>query len=374
MSKNIDGKDITTAFRKRQQILKKTMASLDSSRYSNLSLREALTLNGWTNRTAIDNLVEYVVIDDMEGVPPELLSVSHFVKQSGINTKLGRQFFITEQNGYKKLIDGLEELALQGDSTKLKLDHEVKKIHWNKYGVRVETSNGKVFTAKVLISTASNGVYHNSPHLFYPKLPKWKQDALWKFKMATYTKIFLKFPYRFWDNVEYIFYAAEKRGTFPVWQSLDAGNRYNKNTNMLLLPVTGQESYRVEQMKENDLIKEIMSQVMSVYGPNVPWPTDIVVPKWSSKEHFYGSFTYLPAFTSHADFVALRANVGPIFFAGEATHEVHQSYIHGAYFEGINRACDAIQALRGFLDVSSGQFDYNYYDSCLRDSCNCCSK
>ena len=67
--------------------------------------------------------------------------------------------------------------------------------------------------------------------------------------------------------------------------------------------------------------------------------------------------------------MALRANVGPIFFAGEATHEVYQGYIHGAYYEGMNRAYDVIQALKSYLNLKTDMLNVDFYDSCLRDLC-----
>ena len=39
--------------------------------------------------------------------------------------------------------------------------------------------------------------------------------------MAVYTKIFLKFPYKFWpagNGTEFFLYAHEKRGYYTIWQ------------------------------------------------------------------------------------------------------------------------------------------------------------
>ena len=40
--------------------------------------------------------------------------------------------------------------------------------------------------------------------------------------MGVYTKIYLRFPYRFWpsgDGTEFFLYASDRRGYYPVWQA-----------------------------------------------------------------------------------------------------------------------------------------------------------
>ena len=44
--------------------------------------------------------------------------------------------------------------------------------------------------------------------------------------MSVYTKIFLKFPSKFWDDHEYILYASKERGRFPVFQDLERPGIY----------------------------------------------------------------------------------------------------------------------------------------------------
>ena len=372
--RDANGKDVTKAFLKVREKLKNLLKTLGVE-YEFMSLRDALRKQGWDNITAIENIAEYSLIDFMDAAPPEVLSgfspYSQYARPM-IDSQNGPQFFITEQNGYKKIIEGLQKEALGIDFTRLKLNSFVTKIKWGQKGVKVETSQGQVYHAKVLLATPSIAVYQKMPTLFEPALPAWKNLAIHKFAMGTYTKIFLKFPYRFWDNLEYIFYASGTRHLFPVWQSLDAGKRFHFDTNILLVTVTWSESYRIEETSKETLMDEIMAHLKLVYGSHVPHPSNIIVPNWASSKFFYGSYSILQKNTTHQDFVALRANVGPIFFAGEATHEVYQGYIHGAYYEGMNRAYDVIQALKGYLNLKTDMLNVDFYDSCLRDSCNCC--
>ena len=74
-----------------------------------------------------------------------------------------------------------------------------------------------------------------------------KQEAIQGMVMATYTKIFLQFPHKFWFSTEVVFlyylyfyltkifnnslqmalYADSDRGRYPIWQSLDHPNFFH---------------------------------------------------------------------------------------------------------------------------------------------------
>lgn len=53
------------------------------------------------------------------------------------------------------------------------------------------------------------------------KWQKWKTEAISKVDVIVYTKIFLKFPYKFWPcgaGTEFFLYAHERRGYYTFWQ------------------------------------------------------------------------------------------------------------------------------------------------------------
>jgi polyamine oxidase len=75
-----------------------------------------------------------------------------------------------------------------------------------------------VFTARRVISTFSAGVTNENIRrgtLFSPALPEWKRAALQKTSMATYMKIFMRFPRVFWDvEPNYLIWADPKVSAF----------------------------------------------------------------------------------------------------------------------------------------------------------------
>jgi polyamine oxidase len=52
-------------------------------------------------------------------------------------------------------------------------------------------------------------------------MQRWKTEAIEKCDVMIYTKIFLKFPYKFWPcgpGKEFFIYAHERRGYYTFWQ------------------------------------------------------------------------------------------------------------------------------------------------------------
>lgn len=50
---------------------------------------------------------------------------------------------------------------------------------------------------------------------------RWKTEAIEKCDVMVYTKIFLKFPHKFWPSgpeKEFFIYAHERRGYYTFWQ------------------------------------------------------------------------------------------------------------------------------------------------------------
>ena len=156
--------------------------------------------------------------------------------------------------------------------------------------------------------------------------------------MVIYTKIFVKFPLKFWDDEEYILYASKRRGYYSMMQNLQADSRLPKGTNILLITVTGEESIRLEYQTNEQTKQEIMEVLRSMYDTSIPDPIDIYYPRWGLDKFFFGSWANLPIGISSDDYFKLQSPVGRVFFAGEATSELYNGYVHGGYLAGVNQA------------------------------------
>ena len=91
--------------------------------------------------------------------------------------------------------------------------------------------------------------------------------------MSVHTRIFLKFPNKFWDDHEYILYASKQRGRYPVWQDLSRPGIFPVASGMLLITVTGAEGRRIEGQSFNETKAEITEMLRKIYGKGIPEAT-----------------------------------------------------------------------------------------------------
>ena len=191
-------------------------------------------------------------------VKPELQSCM------GIDLR-GSDFFVADQRGYGSIF-----LKMANDfKKKILLNKIVKSVFYSRYGVKVKTTEGETFIADYGICTFSTGVLASDSIEFKPRLPRWKVEAINRIPLAHYTKIFIKFPYKFWDSREFILYAHETRGYFPIWMDLESRD-IAPGSAILHVTVTGDMSLKVEGQSEEKTLKEIMAELRNVYGTNIP--------------------------------------------------------------------------------------------------------
>ncbi|VAI93706.1 unnamed protein product [Triticum turgidum subsp. durum] len=199
--------------------------------------------------------------------------------------------------------------------------------------------SGPARPVDMVIVSASLGVLQTDLIKFKPQLPSWKIVSIYQFDMAVYTKIFLRFPKRFWPEgagKEFFLYASGRRGYFPVWQQFE---QQYPGSNVLLVTVTDDESRRIEQQSDNQTMAEAVAVLRKMFpGKDVPDATEILVPRWWSNRFFKGSFSNWPIGVNRYEYDLIRAPVGRVYFTGEHTSEKYNGYVHGAYLAGIDSA------------------------------------
>lgn len=171
---------------------------------------------------------------------------------------------------------------------------------------------------------------------FSPAFPEWKQTALSTFQMGTYTKIFLQFPYTFWDeDTQFFLYASPtQRGYYPVWQSL-SGSGFLPGSNIIFVTVVNAQSYVVEHQSDEVTKSQVMEVLYQMYGKeNVPEPTTFMYPRWTETPWARGSYSNWPPGTTLEMHQNLRANLGRLWFSGEATSPEYFGFLQAAFFEG----------------------------------------
>ncbi|BFG20268.1 hypothetical protein CerSpe_065420 [Prunus speciosa] len=251
-----------------------------------------------------------------------------------------REFLVADERGYEHLL-----YKMAGDflftsegkllDNRLKFNKVVRELQHSRNGVTVMTEDGCVYEANYVILSVSIGVLQSDLIAFNPPLPRWKTEAIQKCDVIVYTKIFLKFPCKFWPcgpGKEFFIYAHERRGYYTFWQHME--NAY-PGSNILVVTLTNEESKRVEAQSDEETLKEAMGALRDMFGTNIPEATDIFVPRWWNNRFQRGSYSNYPVISNGQVVRDIKAPLGCIFFSGEHTSERYSGYVHGGYLAGI---------------------------------------
>ncbi|KAE8679829.1 Polyamine oxidase 1 [Hibiscus syriacus] len=229
---------------------------------------------------------------------------------------------------------------------RLKLNKVDRELQQSRNGVTVKTEDGCFYEADYVILSASIGVLQSDLISFRPPLPRWKTEAIEKCEVMVYTKIFLKFPYKFWPcgpGKEFFIYAHERRGYYTFWQHME--NAY-PGSNILVVTLTNDESKRVESQSDEETLKEAMVVLRDMFGPKIPDATDVLVPRWWNNRFQRCSYSNYPMISNNQVISDIKAPVGRIFFTGEHTSERFNDYVHGGHLAGIDTGETVLEEIR----------------------------
>ncbi|KAJ9708940.1 hypothetical protein PVL29_000769 [Vitis rotundifolia] len=317
---------------------------LAARKQPDISILTSQRLKNYFPKTPLEMVIDYYLCDFESAEPPRATSLLNSVPSSTYSNFGEDSYFVADPRGYESVVHYVAQQFLTTNAAgqitdpRLQLKKVVTEISRSPRGVAVKTEDGLVHRADYVIVSVSLGVLQNNLIKFHPSLPQWKILALDQFNMAIYTKIFLKFPYKFWpsgNGTEFFLYAHEKRGYYPFWQHLE---REFPGENVLFVTVTDDESRRLEQQSDSETKAEIMAVLRNMFGKQIPEATDILVPRWLSNRFYKGSYSNWPIGVSHHQFNQIKAPVGKVYFTGEHTSAAYYGYVHGAYFAGIDTA------------------------------------
>ncbi|KAI9933929.1 hypothetical protein ASPWEDRAFT_106112 [Aspergillus wentii DTO 134E9] len=305
-----------------------------------MTARSGLSLAGWkpSKSDMAAQAVEWWEWDWEDAFSPE---TSSFVFGAAGENLTFNQFgednnLVMDPRGYAQIIKGEASTFLEENDNRLRLNTQITDVEYNDNGVTIHNSDGSCVSAAYAICTFSLGVLQSEAVKFQPELPHWKQTAIEKFNMGTYTKIFMQFDETFWPtDTEYFLYASPtRRGYYPVWQSLSTEG-FLPGSNIIFVTVVSEEAYRVER-QSNEETKQEMLEVLREMFPDVdvPEPTAFIYPRWTEEPWAHGSYSNWPAGTTLEMHQNLRANADRLWFAGEATSAPYFGFLHGAWFEG----------------------------------------
>nr|TKV93800.1 hypothetical protein SEVIR_9G252900v2 [Setaria viridis] len=267
----------------------------------------------------VDMVIDYYMNDYEFAEPPRVTSVQNTHRLPTFAKFAENVYFVVEQRGYESVVHYIAGL------------NAVQEITYSQDRVTVKTENGLLYEADYVMVSVSLGVLQSNLTTFSPPLPEWKTLAIYKFDMAVYTKIFLKFPKKYWpvgSGIEFFLYASSRRGHYPIWQ----GKKTCDRICILLITIMDDESRRIEQQSYEQTKAEAMEVLKKMFPDrDVPNVTDIFVPWWWSDKFFKGS---LSNGVNGYEYDQIRDLVQRVHFMGEHTSEHYNGYVHGAYLAG----------------------------------------
>ncbi|KAH8716750.1 polyamine oxidase-like protein [Phaeosphaeriaceae sp. PMI808] len=273
--------------------------------------------------------------------------------------------FSIDKRGFKAWLKFQAAKFLKPNDPRLLLNTIVSGIEYSDSGVTITTKNGTCIQADYAINTVSLGVLQNDVIKFTPDLPDWKQSSIATFTMGTYTKIFFQFNTTFWPTDKQFFLYAHPttRGYYTVWQSLSTES-FLPGSNILFATLVDDQSYRVEAQDDETTKAEGMAVLRQMFPDiHVPDPIAFTYPRWTQTPWAHGSYSNWPAGTTLEMHQNLRANVGRVYFAGEATSAEYFGFLHGAWFEGQEAGLRiAGEITKNCLNAESGCGAYRNYE------------
>ncbi|KAK8050680.1 hypothetical protein PG994_012410 [Apiospora phragmitis] len=241
----------------------------------------------------------------------------------------------------------------------------VKKItyhHEGKGAARVDCDDGFSVEADYVVSTIPLGVLKHGSVEFDPPLPPWKTDVIERLGFGILNKVILVYQEAFWDTNRDIFGVlrspltrhslrqseyASKRGRFFQWFNVSNMS----GIPVLLALMAGDAGFDTEHTKNDDLVAEATEVLRSVYGTNVPNPTQAIVTRWGSDKFARGSYSSAGPGMRPDDYETMSRSVGNLYFAGEHTIGTHPATVHGAYLSGLRAASEVADAILGPIDI-----------------------
>jgi len=336
--RNASGYDITdmavkTAYEKVMKKLDRLLVIKDES--IDISIKEASRRVGWQPKTQMEKAIERYKVDFEYTGNTERTSFNGWGYYD-------RDFFVADPRGYGVFL----KLMSVPFKDKILLNKKVAHIRRLSGGVVVTLASGDVYQAQFVLSTFSNGVLGSGAVKFSPPFPNFKKKSLKKVPMGHYTKVFVKFPRKFWDDNEYIVYATDRDdGYFHTWQDLKRPGIFPDSSGMLLMTCTGNTSIRVEQTPKSQLKQEIYGILQKVYGNRIPYPNDVFLSTWSKNKFIRGAYPNPIVGAKREDYANIGSNLGRLFFAGDGTTSETFGFVHGAMETGSKKAYEILNCI-----------------------------
>ncbi|XP_050397042.1 spermine oxidase [Patella vulgata] len=238
------------------------------------------------------------------------------------------------------------------------LNKPVKTINWSpsennkSEEVCVECENGEKFYANHVICTVSIGVLKAAcDRMFYPPLPKDKQQAIQSLGFGIVDKVILEFDQTVVDSdvfrIELLWdrdNVKEKDLRYTWMRKIYSFEVVHEN--ILVGWLSGKEALYMESLTEDQIAEDCRDLLRKFLNRNdIPLPKRVIRTRWGNNPYTRGSYSFLAIGARQKDIYTLQepltasgCDKPQVLFGGEATHPTFYSTTHGALLTGYREA------------------------------------
>ena len=230
-------------------------------------------------------------------------------------------------------------LKLFATDLNIRYSTPVTKIAWSPQGIQLQTQNNTTFTAKKLVITVPLALLQSNAILFDPVLPPEKRAAIDGLGIAHVTKLILKFDEPFWsEETELVLTTLDTQ----MWWRPGWGR--TKETPVLSAYTGAVNATNFSAMGRDALIKAGLGDLQQIF--DVPLEgrlVDALFVDWRTDPYSRMAYSYVPVGGTGLRKKLAQPIENVLFFAGEATHVIRPSTVHGAIESGLRAAKEVLQ-------------------------------
>ncbi|CAF3845112.1 unnamed protein product [Rotaria sordida] len=283
-------------------IIKESSLSIDKSMFDVIKSEYIQYNNDPQMKRLIDLFLG--IIEQYEASNLDQLSAkSYLLSDNGID-----EYNLSMPNGFGIFIENVvqqHQLPVELNSIVTRIDTSLSNSI-----VRIYTKDERLFLCKYVLITIPLGCLKAHSIEFIPSLPEWKQNAIDIMGVGLSNKIFLQFPFVFWDPTWYSILCTSPQFRFILCRP---------NECMLQIKLAARTALEFEEKNDKDIIDKVMILLRTIFSDrNVPEPTRFLITKWNQDEFSKGAYSNFAIGADNQTLIDLARECNDrIYWAGE---------------------------------------------------------
>jgi monoamine oxidase len=237
-------------------------------------------------------------------------------------------------------------IAKLGEQVPVSLSTPANRVNWGARDVSVETPSGKV-AARAIIVTVSSNVLTAGNIKFAPDIPKRTLDAAAKLSLGSYDHIALQLPGNPLGLSRDDVVIEQSNSTRTALLFANIGG-----SSLCSIDVAGSFGRDLSGQGEQAMVAYAVEWLTKLFGSDIaPAVKKSSATRWNAAPYVLGAMS-AAAPGGQPSRKILTEPIGPLFLAGEATHETLWGTVDGAWESGERAADAALRRIGALKDTA----------------------